>query len=69
MKDTNFPSFTSDERDENVPNLFDYDSDESLNDVLHIKIFTYRRDLFQRKYVFRPKNNFRVMRRCKVMYL
>lgn len=58
-----FPPFTPEERDENVPDLRRRDSEDSMDGVLHVRIFTHRRDLIQRKYHFRPKNNFRVMRR------
>ena len=45
-----FPSFESDERDENVPKLWNNDkdlsvSDDSIEDIINIKIFTYRRNL------------------------
>lgn len=62
-EDTNFPAFTSYERDENVPSLLRYDSEEDADHGFYVKIFTYRRDQMQKKYHFRPKNNFRIMRR------
>lgn len=49
-EDNLFPSFESDEIDENVPKLWNNDndpsvSDDSIEDIINIKIFTYRRNL------------------------
>eukprot|EP00344_Euplotes_crassus_P010970 CAMPEP_0197015722 /NCGR_PEP_ID=MMETSP1380-20130617/75379_1 /TAXON_ID=5936 /ORGANISM="Euplotes crassus, Strain CT5" /LENGTH=154 /DNA_ID=CAMNT_0042441867 /DNA_START=102 /DNA_END=563 /DNA_ORIENTATION=+ len=46
----NFPSFESDERDENIPKLCKVNKDcsvseDSIDDIINIKIFTYRRNL------------------------
>ena len=61
-----FPSFESDERDENVPRLWNQReeqsvSDDSIEDVINIKIFTYRRNLLVKEYIFDAHDNYMVM--------
>ena len=61
-----FPSFNSDERDEAVPKLWDKNEEQSVSDdseeeAINIKIFTYRRNQLMRDYNFEANENFKVL--------
>lgn len=65
-----FPSFESDERDENIPKLCKVNKDcsvseDSIDDVINIKIFTYRRNLLVKDYSIQAHSNHDVMKRQK----